>query len=110
VVVAVNYQKAPEHRFPIPFDDCYAATRWVFDNAGELGVDATRIGLLGDSAGGNLAAAVTLKARAENGPRIAYQMLAYPALQYGWDTHRPSRTPRATGCSARPWSTSGNTT
>lgn len=86
VVVAVNYQKAPEHRFPIPFDDCYEATRWVFDNAGELGVDATRIGLLGDSAGGNLAAAVTLKARAENGPRIAYQVLVYPALQYGWDT------------------------
>ena len=43
VVVAVNYQKAPEHKFPVPLDDCYAATRWVFDHAEEFGIDATRI-------------------------------------------------------------------
>ena len=95
VVVAVNYQKAPEHKFPIPLDDCYAATRWVFDNAGELGVDPTRIGVIGDSAGGNLAAAVTLRARDEKGPQLAYQVLVYPAVQYGWDT--PSALANAEG-------------
>jgi acetyl esterase len=95
VVVAVNYQKAPEHKFPIPFDDCYAATRWVSDNAAELGVDPTRLGLVGDSAGGNLAAAVALKARDLGSPAIAYQVLIYPALQYGWDT--PSALANAEG-------------
>ena len=95
VVIAVNYQKAPEHKFPIPLDDCYAATQWVFDNASELGLDTSRIGVIGDSAGGNLAAAVTLRARDENGPKFAYQVLVYPAVQYGWDT--PSCVANAEG-------------
>lgn len=95
VVIAVNYQKAPEHKFPIPFDDCHAATQWVFDNASELGLDAGRIGVIGDSAGGNLAAAVTLRARDENGPRLACQVLVYPAVQYGWDS--PSAVANAEG-------------
>ena len=95
IVIAVNYQKAPEHKFPIPLNDCYAATCWVFDNASELGLDASRIGVIGDSAGGNLAAAVTLRARDENGPKIAYQALVYPAVQYGWDT--PSYVANAEG-------------
>ena len=97
VIVAVNYQKAPEHKFPIPFDDCYSATQWVFDNAAELGIDPQRIGVAGDSAGGNLAAAVTLKARDHQGPRIAYQLLVYPALEYGWD--KPSAHENAVGYS-----------
>lgn len=95
LVVAVNYQKAPEHKFPIPFDDAYAATRWVFDNASSLGVDPARVGIIGDSAGGNLAAAVTLRARDEQGPSLAYQVLVYPAVDYGWDT--PSAVARAEG-------------
>jgi len=81
VVISVNYQKAPEHKFPIPLDDCYAATQWVFDWAETLGLDTARIGVIGDSSGGNLAAAVALKARNENGPRLAWQMLIYPALR-----------------------------
>lgn len=85
-VIAVNYQKAPEHKFPIPFDDCYAATQWVFMMANEFGLDKRRIGVIGDSAGGNLAAAVTLRARDEGGPELAYQVLVYPSVQYGWDT------------------------
>lgn len=95
LVVAVNYQKAPEHKFPVPFEDCYAATRWVFDNSRSLGIDPARIGIIGDSAGGNLAAAVTLRARDEDGPRLAYQVLVYPAVQYGWDT--PSAVANAEG-------------
>ncbi|MEM1369616.1 MAG: alpha/beta hydrolase [Cyanobacteria bacterium P01_H01_bin.15] len=94
-LVAVNYQKAPEHKFPIPFDDCYASTEWVFEHADDLGIDRNRIGVIGDSAGGNLAAAVALKARDVAGPNIAYQVLIYPALQYGWDT--PSAIANATG-------------
>jgi acetyl esterase len=86
VVVAVNYQKAPEHPFPIPFDDCWAATNWLVEHAEELHVDATRIGVIGDSAGGNLAAAVALRARDEGAPKLACQALIYPAVEHGWDT------------------------
>jgi acetyl esterase len=86
VVVAVNYQKAPEHPFPIPFDDCWATTNWVFAHASDLNVDPERIGLIGDSAGGNLAAAVALKARDEGAPKLAYQALIYPAVEHNWDS------------------------
>jgi acetyl esterase len=95
VVVAVNYQKAPEHKFPAPFDDAYAATTWVAEHASELGIDPGRIGVAGDSAGGNLAAAVCLKARDEGGPSLAYQLLIYPVTDYGWD--KPSYLENAEG-------------
>jgi acetyl esterase len=95
VVVAVNYQKAPEHPFPVPFEDAWASTLWTFENAAELGIDPARIGVIGDSAGGNLAAAVTLRARAEGAPGIAFQALVYPALDRGWDT--PSAIENAEG-------------
>src|SRR3954470_10571716 len=71
VVVAVNYQKAPEHPFPVPYEDCWAGTLWTFESAEQLNVAASRIALLGDSAGGTLAAALCLRAREERGPRIA---------------------------------------
>ncbi|MEC4724422.1 alpha/beta hydrolase [Shewanella sp. D64] len=95
VVIAINYQKAPEHKFPIPMDDCYASTLWIFEHAALLGLDAKRIGIFGDSAGGNLAAAVTLRLRDEAGPKLAYQVLVYPAVQYGWQT--PSALANAEG-------------
>ena len=85
VVVSVNYQKAPEHKFPIPFDDCYATLIWLFDNAKKLNVDPTKIGVGGSSAGGNLAAGVALKAR-DSGLDLAYQLLVYPATKLDFET------------------------
>lgn len=94
-VIAVNYQKAPEHKFPVPFDDAYAAVTWVAEHADELSIDPQRIGVMGDSAGGNLAAAVCLKAQARGTPAIACQVLIYPATDFGWD--KPSAIKNAEG-------------
>ena len=85
VVVSVNYQKAPEHKFPIPFDDCYATLEWVWQNADALNVDRKKIGIAGESAGGNIAAGVALKSRDVNGPKIAFQLLIYPATDHKFD-------------------------
>ena len=79
VVIAVNYQKAPEHKFPIPFDDCYSALEWTFANSDEFSIDIEKIGIGGDSAGGNLASGVAIKARDQGKLRVAYQLLIYPA-------------------------------
>lgn len=97
VVIAVNYQKAPEHKFPIPFDDCYSTLEWVLANAQALNINVDEIGVAGDSAGGNLAAAVALKARDVKGPRIAFQILIYPAVDYNFEY--PSMIDNAVGYS-----------
>jgi len=86
VVVAVNYQKAPEHKFPIPFDDCYATLEWVHANAAELNINVEEIGVAGDSAGGNLAAGVALRNRDQKLFPIAYQLLIYPCLGLDFET------------------------
>jgi acetyl esterase len=86
VVIAVDYRRAPEHPFPAAFDDAFAAVRQVCDRASSMGLDATRIAVAGDSAGGNLAAAVALKARDAGGPTIAMQCLLYPVLDHGCDS------------------------
>jgi acetyl esterase/lipase len=78
VVVAVDYRLAPEHKFPAAVTDSYAATAWVASNAEKLGIDPKRISVGGDSAGGNLAAVVSLKSRDEDGPAIAFQVMVYP--------------------------------
>jgi acetyl esterase len=87
VVVSVDYPLAPENKFPAPVNVGYAATRWVADNAGELGVDPARLAVAGDSAGGNLAAVVTLKARAAGQPHVGFQLLVYPDLDFRRTNH-----------------------
>ena len=80
LTVSVDYRLAPEHPFPAGFEDCYAATEWATTYAADLGGDPERVAIGGDSAGGNLSAAVTLASRDRNGPDISHQVLLYPAV------------------------------
>jgi acetyl esterase len=86
LVVSVGYRVAPEHRFPAAPHDCYAATQWVAAHGHGLGADPSRLAVAGDSAGGNLAAAVTLLARERGAPRLTCQLLVYPNTNYRADT------------------------
>jgi acetyl esterase len=81
VVISIDYRLAPETKFPGAVDDAYAAVRWVADNAAELRIDPTKIAVGGASAGGNLAAAVSLLARDRGGPKIAFQLLTVPVTE-----------------------------
>ena len=80
VIVSVDYRLAPETSFPGNVEDCYAALAWTFANAAELGIDAERIGVMGESAGGGLAAALALLARDRGEHKLAFQHLIYPML------------------------------
>jgi len=80
LVISVDYRLAPEHSFPGPAEDCYDATVWIADHAADLGADPTRLAVMGDSAGGNLAAVVALMARDRGAPDIALQLLMYPTV------------------------------
>ena len=86
IVVSVDYRLAPEHKFPAAVEDAIAATRWIAANAARLGIDAGRLAVGGDSAGGNLAAVVSLDARDRGGPRLVHQFLIYPGtdMRMGW--------------------------
>jgi acetyl esterase len=92
IVISVDYRLAPEHKFPAAVDDAIAATKWIAGNAKTLGIDASRLMVGGDSAGGNLAAVVSLSARDGNGPTIAGQVLIYPATDFAM-THASHREP-----------------
>ena len=80
VSVDVDYRLAPENPFPAGVEDCYSALQWVVENAEELKIDPARIAIGGESAGGNLTAAVALMARDRGGPNVAFQMLLYPVI------------------------------
>ncbi|MGO9872827.1 MAG: alpha/beta hydrolase [Acidimicrobiia bacterium] len=86
VVVSVDYRLAPEHPYPAGLDDCSAALTWLHDRADDLAVDAARVGVYGQSAGGGLAAALALRARDRGGPAICFQFLGMPELDDRLDT------------------------
>ena len=85
IVVAVDYRKSPENKFPKPTDDAWAATQWAVENCAELGADKSRIAVGGDSAGGCLAAVVAQRAAREGAPKIAFQLLIYPVTDMSDD-------------------------
>jgi acetyl esterase len=86
VVVSVEYRLAPEHPFPAGLEDCYAALVWMATEAKRLGIDAERIAVAGQSAGGGLAAATALLARDRGGPKLCFQVLEIPELDDRLDT------------------------
>ncbi len=87
VVVSVEYRLAPEHTFPAAPEDCYQATRWVARNAKKVRGDARKLAVCGDSAGGNLAAVVSLMARDRGGPKLGLQVLVYPVTDVTPSAH-----------------------
>ena len=97
LVVSVDYRLAPEHPFPAGLEDCFAAVQWVADHRGALGAPEARIAIGGDSAGGNLAAVVTHRARDLGSPRLDFQLLVYPLMAFAVDT--PSRNAFSQGYS-----------
>jgi acetyl esterase len=94
IVISVAYRLAPEHKFPAAIDDAISATAWIADHANELKIDASRLVVGGDSAGGNLAAVVAIAARDGNGPALAGQLLIYPATDFALShpSHREPET------------------
>lgn len=86
IVVSVDYHRAPEYKFPVPLIDCYTATEWVIKNIASYGGDPEKIAIGGDSAGGNLAAAVTLMAHDKQAFSLTAQVLIYPATNYDFTT------------------------
>lgn len=90
VVVAVEYRLAPEHPYPVPLEDCYTALVWMASHAEELGIDLSRLGVSGESAGGGLAAGLALLARDRGGPALSFQHLGIPEIDDRLDT--PSMT------------------
>lgn len=86
VVASIDYRLAPESPFPAAVEDCWSALVWIAEQAPDLGADAGRLAVMGDSAGGNLSAVLCLKARAHGGPSICHQTLVYAALDLTWSS------------------------
>ena len=94
IIVAVDYRQAPEHKFPAAHEDAFAAYKWVLENASSFGGDPARVAVAGESAGGNLAAAVSLMARDRKAPMPLAELLVYPIA--GYDFNTPSYQENAT--------------
>ncbi len=92
-VASIDYRLGPEHKFPAAIDDCLAAARWISTQAGAFGVDARRLAIGGDSAGGNIAAVLALMARDGAAPAFVHQLLLYPAVDMEMDTSSYARIP-----------------
>jgi acetyl esterase len=107
IVISIDYRLAPEHKFPAAVNDVVAATKWIAGNAKQLGIDASRLVIGGDSAGGNLAAVVAISARDGSGPAIAGQVLIYPAVDFAMKhpSHREPETSILLTHSAIKWFT-----
>ena len=105
IVISVDYRLAPEHKFPAAVDDAIASTKWIAENARQFGIDASRLMVGGDSAGGNLAAVVAISARDGDGPDIAGQVLIYPASDFAMmhPSHREPETSILLTHSVIPW-------
>jgi acetyl esterase len=97
VVASVQYRLSPETKFPGPAEDCFSATRWLSEHASDIGADRRATIVAGESAGGNLAAAVALMARDRNGPTIGCQLLIYPVLAPARNSKFRSYTDNAEG-------------
>jgi acetyl esterase len=85
-VVFVDFDRSPEAQFPLPVEEAYAATKYVAENGSVFQVDGSRLAVVGDSAGGNMAAAVTLLSKQRGGPKIAFQVLFYPVTDANFET------------------------
>ncbi|SHM37214.1 alpha/beta hydrolase [Actinacidiphila paucisporea] len=85
-VVFVDYERAPEARYPVAVEQCYAVARWISERGGEIGLDGSRMAAVGDSAGGNLVAALTLLAKERGGVRLVQQVLLCPVTDADFDT------------------------
>src|SRR5262249_17782304 len=85
-VVLVDYDRSPDARDPVPVEQAYAGTCYGVDHGADLGIDPSRLAVVGDSVGGNMAAALTLMARQRRGPKIAFQVLFYPVTDANFDT------------------------
>ncbi len=94
-VISVDYALSPEHPYPAAFNDCYGVLSWLADQGGDIDVDGAQIAVAGDSAGGNLAAALCLATRDRDGPKIAAQALVYPGT--GLDQDQGSYIEHAEG-------------
>lgn len=92
IVASVAYRLAPENKFPTPFEDCYDATKWISEHAAEFNGDSDRLAVSGVSAGGTLAAAVSLMARDRKGPKISFMAVMYAVLDMSFSTESASRT------------------
>lgn len=94
-MLSLQYRLAPEHPHPVPVEDAYAGLTWLAGDAGELGIDPARIAVIGDSAGGGLAAGIAILSRDRHGPAIARQLLIYPMLDDRTTTPDPYIAPFA---------------